>query len=117
MVIRLALLAVLGSGAWLVAGWTQRRRIRGRLALPAGITLITGPGCSMCIPVERALVRAGARPVVTDVAELMIPGLTVRSLPTVLVVDEAGTVVMRRSGRAALNDAALLAGTARPHIG
>jgi len=107
--VRLAILTLVGGGAWLLVGWWQRKPGKDQLPLPTGITLVTGPGCSLCGPVERALVRAGAPPMVTDIGALELVGPPIRSLPVALVVDESGTVIMRRSGRAALEDAVTLA--------
>jgi hypothetical protein len=47
---------------------------------------------------------------VTDVAAIDLAGI--RSLPVALVVDHRGAIVMRRSGRAALDDASKLAARA-----
>ncbi len=109
VLIRLVLLAVVGGGAWLIAGWWQRRRGAGRIAIPPGLTLVTGPGCALCGPVQRALARAGVEPRLAEVDSFELPGPQIRSLPVALLVDASGTVVMRRSGRAALDDAGALA--------
>ena len=96
----------------MVVGWWQRRTGRNHLGLPVGLTLVTGPGCAICGPVERALRRAGAAPVVIDVTTAVLPGPPIRSLPVAIVVDTAGDVVMRRAGRSALDDAGMLAARA-----
>lgn len=112
VVLRLLLLLLIGGGAWFFVGRWQRRPGPTLTALLPGITLLTGPGCALCGPVERALVRAGASPRVTDIQEVDLPGPPIRSLPVALVVDHDGAVVMRRSGRAALDDAGVLAARA-----
>lgn len=101
--LRIAVLAGVGGGAWLAVVWWQRRGTAGLTRLPSGLTLVTGPGCGLCGPVERALTRAGVKLRVTDVAAIDLAGI--RSLPVALVVDHRGAIVMRRSGRAALDDA------------
>ncbi len=109
LVLRLLVLVAIGGGAWIAAGWWQRRRGAIRLPLAAGVTLVTGPGCALCGPVERALRRAGVQPRVTEVGSLDLPGPPIRSLPVALVVDGSGRVLLRRSGRAALDDVASIA--------
>jgi hypothetical protein len=109
ILLRLVLLAAVGGSAWLLAGWWQRRTGRNQPGLPVGLTLVTGPGCALCGPVERALRRAGATPVVIDVTAAMLPGPPIRSLPVAMVIGAGGEVVMRRAGRSALDDAGILA--------
>ena len=106
MALRLIILALIGGGAWYVAAAWQRRRGADR-GFPPGVTLITGPGCSLCGPVEAALRRAGVVPMVRDIAS--IAPHSIRSLPTLIVVDEEGDVILRRSGRPALDDVAEVA--------
>lgn len=110
--VRLVVLAAVGGGAWLLVGWWQRRPGRDRPGLPKGLTLVTGPGCRLCGPVERALRRAGVVPRIVDVETAVVPGPPIRSLPVAMVVDTGGEVVMRRAGRSALDDAGLLAAQA-----
>lgn len=113
--IRLLVLAFVAGGAWVLVGWWQRRPGRDRPGLPGGLTLVTGPGCALCGPVERALRRAGAAPRIVDVATAVLPGPPIRSLPVAIVVGAGGEVVMRRAGRSALDDAGLLAALAQAH--
>lgn len=109
MGLRIGLLALVAGGAWLLVMLWQRRPAGGHSGLPAGVTLVTGPGCSLCEPAELALRRAGVEPRLAGVDGLELSGAPIRSLPTALLVDHAGTVVMRRSGRAAVADAEALA--------
>ncbi|MGI9647427.1 MAG: hypothetical protein ACR2OI_02800 [Acidimicrobiia bacterium] len=109
MGLRLILLALVGGGAWLLVSLWQRRPVGGDVGLPAGVTLVTGPGCSLCEPAERALRQAGVEPRLAEVGAPDLPDAPIRSLPTALLVNHAGTVVMRRSGRAAVADAGVLA--------
>jgi hypothetical protein len=111
--VRLLVIAAVGGGAWLLAGWLQRRPGRSQPGLPLGLTLITGPGCRLCGLVERALRRAGVVPRIVDVEFAQLPGYPIRSLPVAVVVDGDGEVVMRRAGRSALDDALKLAARAR----
>ncbi len=111
--LRLLILAFVAGGAWLLVGWWQRRSGPNQPGLPLGLTLVTGPGCALCGPVERALRRAGAVPRIVDVTTAFLPGPPIRSLPVAMVVDSGGEVVVRRSGRSALDDAGMLAARAR----
>lgn len=114
LALRVALLVGALAAAWLaVAAW-ERRRGAPRPAFRAGLTVITGPGCRLCEPVVRELRRCGAEPWVVDVAELPPGALGASSLPVAVVVDGAGDVVLRRAGRAALDDAGALA--SRSHL-
>jgi hypothetical protein len=110
--LRLLLLGAVGGSAWLLVGWWQRRTGRNDRGLPVGLTLVTGPGCALCGPVERALRRAGATPVVVDVTTAVLPGPPIRSLPVAMVIGAGGEVVMRRAGQSALDDAGMLAARA-----
>jgi len=112
LVVRASVLVLVGGGAFLLVALWQRRPGPAQMPLPAGITLVTGPGCTLCGPVERALRRAGVDPTVAEVGSLDLPGPQIRSLPVAFVIDDRGEVVMRRSGRAALEDAAALAACA-----
>lgn len=106
---RIVVLALVAGGASLLVALWQRRPLPGYDGLPAGVTLVTGPGCSLCGPVERALIQAGIEPRVAEVGALELSGTPIRSLPTALLVDRQGSVVMRRSGRPALDDAGAMA--------
>ena len=107
------ILGLVAGGAWLLLELWQRRPGRHRPGLPAGLTLVTGPGCALCAPLEQALRRAGVVPRVVDIAAAAFPGPSIRSLPAAIVVDTAGEVVMQRFGRSALDDAWALAAQAR----
>ena len=107
--LRIVLLVLVGGGAWLIVVLWQRRPAGALSGLPAGVTLITGPGCSLCEPAQRALRRAGIEPRLAEAGALEVSGTPIRSLPTALLVDQTGAVVMRRSGRAAVTDAEALA--------
>jgi hypothetical protein len=107
MILRLVVLLVVIAGAFLCVRWLERAKGRSRPELPPGLLLVTAPGCSLCGPARASLDRAGLSYRVADAGE--VPELGVRSVPTLLLVDDSGTVVARRSGRAAVLGAADLA--------
>lgn len=96
----LILLAVLGLAlAWVAL---RERRTPSGVVVRPGITVFTGPDCRMCPGLLASLQRAGASYHLVDVSTVHAPGVS--SLPTVVVADAGGEVVMRRSGRAAVTD-------------
>lgn len=77
------------------------------------LVLITGEGCRLCGPAERALRARGARVEQLDLNDDH-GQRTPRALPAAVVLDEDGGVVMRRTGRSVIDDAALLAAAVAP---
>jgi hypothetical protein len=115
MTLRLLIVLVVLAGAFAVVAVGERRRGAPRLSgLGPGVTVITGPGCRLCAPTVSALLQRGVAATVLDVDELPSSIGPIRSLPTVYVVAEGGAVIMRRSGRSALVDAAAIAAAATP---
>jgi hypothetical protein len=103
--VMLLVAAVVGVGLILRLTLSAGRR---RVALPAGLVLVTGPDCKLCAPALRALQAAGADPIVVDVSAVReVVGL-VTSLPTALVVGDGGAVLARRAGRSVITDAQTL---------
>jgi hypothetical protein len=102
---RLIILALVLVAAFIVVRVVPRTRPRGTAVGP-GITVVTGPDCHLCDSVVAALDAAGAPYLLATTSD--IAGLTVRSLPTVLVADRFGEVLLRRSGRAAVIDMAII---------
>jgi hypothetical protein len=110
--LRAGILIVVMGGAFAAVALTSRRNPGvAKMVLAPGLTLVSGPGCRLCEPAVQALRRAGARVEVTEDAELR-DSLSVRALPTAFVVAADGEVIMRRSGRAVISDAAALAAAA-----
>lgn len=101
MIERLLVLSVLAGLTLGWVAWRERRTPRGFVARP-GITVFTGPDCRMCPGLLASLEREGASYHLVDVSRVHAPGVS--SLPTVVVADAGGEVVMRRSGRAAVTD-------------
>jgi hypothetical protein len=103
-----------------VAVWMIQRRGRRprRVGLPRGLTVVTGPDCRWC---DRLLLALERRAPGLDVTVIGPPtaeaaGLLVRSIPTAVVVDGAGAVVLRRSGTATIEDVDRLIEVARSRV-
>ena len=102
MIERAVILALVVAAAFLVVWVSERLRPRGASLRP-GITVVTGPDCRLCGQVlDRLEQRAIAhrRIDVADVGRQM----TIRAVPTVLVADRTGAVVLRRAGKSAIAD-------------
>jgi hypothetical protein len=107
--LRITLLGLLAGGSLALVSWWQRRPLPESGRFAPGVTVFTGPDCRLCGPLVHALGRVGVEPQIVDIADAAPPP-GIRSLPTVLVADAAGEVVLRRSGRAALEDVVTIAG-------
>jgi len=99
---RLLVLTAVTVTGLLVVRLLERTR-RGGTAVPAGITVVTGSDCRLCEAVLSLLDARGIR-YTSATVQSIASRLNVRSLPTVLVADHVGSVVLRRSGRSALTD-------------
>jgi glutaredoxin len=104
VLVRVALVALLVAAGILVVRILERRRGPRRSGLSSGVTVVTGPECRWCDRVIAALRSRGVDPVVVDVGDAPPALGRVLSLPTVVVADASGTVVLRRTGRAAVDD-------------
>lgn len=107
---RLAVLAAVVAGAWLVVALLERRSTR-RVA-PAGTTLVTGPGCSLCDAARAAGRRSGLEWTEIDVRHPTARSLGVRSVPTLVVADRRGRIRIWRSGRSVIAEISRMAGRA-----
>ncbi len=99
MILRLVVLVATLALAYGAAGLMERRRPRSVQGFRQGITLVTSPGCALCPAIRTVLRDVSVREV--DVSSVV----GVRSVPTVIVVDADGEVILRRSGRSAITDA------------
>jgi hypothetical protein len=116
LALRIALLAALLAIALLVSRWASRRRGRVTVtSLPPGITVVTGPHCRLCGLALDAIRFAlpDLTPHVIEGPRALLEDLRIRSLPTVLVVNEEGEVLARRNGHAAVREARSLGEAAR----
>ena len=107
---RLIVIGVVLAVAFLAVAIWERRPMTRAVAGP-GVTLITGADCRICGQALAALQHHGVSPRLMDVAEAAHLG--VRSIPTVVITGADGTVILRRSGRTVVSDAARIAGVAR----
>lgn len=115
MIERTLILAAVLALAWGVQAWWVRRTPASRLSLPPGLSLVVAEGCRLCRPALAALHRAapGLQIWVIDPLQARGGGLAVRSVPTAVVVDQAGRVRKQRSGPAVLREAPRLAQATR----
>lgn len=116
MILRLLIVALVLAAAFGTQWGLARRRpsrafSKAAMGLGPGIWLVTSTTCTLCGPAERSLRGQGLSPRVVDVGEVHEIGI--RSVPTLLVIDEDGVVVSRRSGRAVIDDAPLIPGLVR----
>lgn len=99
MILRLVVLVATLALAYGAAGLMERRRPRSMPGFQQGITLVTSPGCALC-PAIRTVLRD------VEVREVDVSAVAgVRSVPTVIVANADGEVILRRSGRSAIIDA------------
>lgn len=97
------------AAVWL---W-ERRGGRVRSGLPFGLTIATSDTCTICDAAVGAISAAGPDLPVLVVDASDLAHLRIRSVPTVLVADRWGEIVLRRSGRAAITDAETIVRAAR----
>ena len=117
MILRLVLVAATLAVAWLVVAAWERRPGRRSSGLGPGLTLVTSEGCRLCGPAFAALTRAGASPVVVDAAHLPDDAGPVHSVPTAILTDRSGRVVLRRTGRSVITDAEFVARATNESLG
>lgn len=111
MTTRMMIVIAVVALAFLVVGWWERRPGGMLVGAARGVTVVTGPDCRICPQAIAALDRHGVRPTIVDISRAAHLG--VMSIPTVLVVDHGGSVVLRRSGRSAVADAPRIAAAAK----
>lgn len=113
------LLRVLIVGAVIAAAWFAvriwERRLGSSGQVAPGVTLIVTPTCLIC-PDTIAALRL-ADPLLTvrvlDATVDDVKAYAVKAAPTVVVADRTGTVRLRRTGRATVDDAYVIVDTAR----
>jgi hypothetical protein len=77
------------------------------------VTLLYGPDCRLCEPARAALTASGIEVRVVEVGDAGRRSGPVMSLPTAIVVDGTGAVVLRRAGRSVITDLAQIVAAAR----
>ncbi len=105
LLLRLGLLGAVMCITFLTVAAAQRRTgSRNPLEIPPGLLVVTGPECRWCDRLLNMLQTSDIDYHQLDHSQAANRGIVVRSLPTALVVASDGTVTMRRSGAAALED-------------
>lgn len=105
LLLRLGVLGAVVCIAFLTVAAAQRRAgSRNPLDIPPGLLVVTGPECRWCDRLLNMLQTSDIDYHLLDHSQAATRGIVVRSLPTALVVASDGTVTMRRSGPAALED-------------
>lgn len=112
--IRVLILVAVLAAAWLAVRLWERRLGSSGLVAP-GVTLIVTPTCLICPDTIAALRLADPQlPVrVLDATVDDVRAYGVKAAPTVVVADRSGAVQLRRTGRATVDDASVIAATAR----
>ena len=103
LVILAAVVAAAFGAVWLAGRSSRRSPAAG---LGSGLVVVTGADCRWCDRLLAALAHRhpGRGVTIIDVRTAGEAGLTVRSVPTALVVGDEGRVIMRRTGPAAVAD-------------
>lgn len=110
---RLLLVGAVVVLAFAVVALWERRRGRVRSGVPSGLTIATSDACILCDAALGAIASAGPDVAVRVVDATDLAHLRIRSVPTVLVADRRGEIVLRRSGRSAITDAETIVRAAR----
>lgn len=105
MILRLLALAVVLGAAFVTVGTAQRWRLKPGVAIPAGLTLVTAPGCRDCVTARERLDQLGATYQVVDISEATALGVTGFTAPLAVVGSPSGDVLMVRRGSSVVTDA------------
>lgn len=117
LLLRLGLLGAVMRITFLTVSAAQRRTgSRNPLNIPPGLLVVTGPECRWCDRLLNVLQTSDIAYHLLDHSQAATRGIVVRSLPTALVVASDGTVTMRRSGPATLDDVNKIAARVRAAI-
>lgn len=112
MLVRLVILLVVFAVAFGLVRILATRR-GSALVVPAGLTLVVGPGCTMCVEARRGLDALGAVYDVVDVEEARAFGVPSLTVPYAIVGSADGDLLMVRRGRLVVTDMARLIEAAR----
>jgi hypothetical protein len=100
MTIRILALVLVVAIAAVILAVLERRKGPAHRGLQPGVTVVTAGTCQRCGPLILALRDRGIAPSVVDVSDVE----AITAVPTVLITAADGTMVMRRSGHAALQN-------------
>ncbi len=113
MIERIVLVALVVAAGFLFVSVWERRRGRGTTGVPPGLTIATSGTCATCDAAIVAISAAGPDLELKVVDATAFEHLRIRAVPTVILADRKGQVVLRRSGRAAVADAEAIVQAAR----
>ena len=113
MTTRLLVFAAVLVAAWVIVRVVESRRGGQPDGLRPGVTMFVTDNCRICPQAAEALASAGIVIMVEPATGPLAEDLSVRSVPTVVVVDGAGQVRLRRTGRSVVTDARLIAAAGR----
>ncbi|MGI9584495.1 MAG: hypothetical protein ACR2N7_02790 [Acidimicrobiia bacterium] len=112
MLLRVLLVVAVIAAGFLVVAVGERWRSRSSSLLPNGLTLISAPDCRECAIAEHQLTEVGAEYTKISRTEAVGLGVDIFTVPTAIVRDEDGNLVMVRRGKSVASDAALLVAAA-----
>lgn len=115
ILLRVVILALALLVAWAIVRWWERRRRGSVSGVPPGVTMITSASCVLC-PDAFAALKAADPQLSVRVLDAQSPqagAFAARAAPTVVVADRTGSILLRRTGRSTITDAAEIAATAR----
>jgi len=113
----LVLLSVLGLALAGFRAW-ERRTFHSSGLVP-GVTVVTTPTCVICPETISALQRSDPDTTLTviDASDAVAQEMNIQAAPTVIVANQRGNEILRRTGRTTVTDAALIVKTARDILG
>lgn len=112
MILRLLALAVVLVAAFGAVGAAQRWKLKPGAVVPAGLTLVTAPGCRDCATARERFDQLGATYQVVDVSEAAALGVTSFTAPLAVVGTSSGDVLIVRRGSSVVTDADAIAAAA-----
>lgn len=102
VVIRIAIVAVVGVLLLTVVDAWQGRRQIAVTRLPAGVALVVTPTCRLCETLHRKLSALGVAYQTVQADDARLGSLVVRTAPALMCVGKGGEVQTIRTGRAAI---------------
>ena len=104
MIGRSVILVVVLLSVWLLVAMWERRLGTPVEGVAPGVTMFTTDDCRICPLAIESLTNAGVPVRIVSANHPLADALSVRSVPTVVVVDQSGQLMLRRSGRSVITD-------------